>query len=527
LATYSASKFFVRGFTEAMNIEWERHGIHVCDVMPNFVATPMMDAAHGDIVDLIGINLTAEDAAKTIARAAEDRTGGSTPPSSCAVMNNTPPRKPSSPNKIRALRRLLTTRPPERKIDMSRHSLNGKSVIVTGASGGIGSATVAALVAKGARVTLVDLSQDAVDKVATALPASQVLSLAADVTSVDQMTTVTTACVERFGKIDVVLPNAGIANDPPTTLAAANLDAYERVIDVDLLGVVRTIKPALAQIIENRGYVLITASIYAFFNGVINSAYAASKAGVEMLGRSLRLELAPDGASAGVLYPGSVATPLVDATRRHNPARHRDQRTPLSRPAGQLHRALADRRGSDQGHRESSRADHRAQALGARLSHAWNPRHGRRQAARARQRGAAVDQAHRRRGARPADSARPLKLSSDAPAGNSRIPVRPLRSGHAPSRRGRDTFSRITRQGFEPMAWGVAKCAATFFRKAFSTRHQLAARAAVARMAGRAAGGGCARRKERYQWAHRGAATPDGLQHLLSRGEMGRRRCAR
>ncbi|ABH00001.1 probable short-chain dehydrogenase (plasmid) [Rhodococcus jostii RHA1] len=72
-ATYSASKFWVRGFTEAMNIEWERHGIHVCDIMPNFVATPMMDAAHGDIVDSIGINLTADDVATTILEAAEDR----------------------------------------------------------------------------------------------------------------------------------------------------------------------------------------------------------------------------------------------------------------------------------------------------------------------------------------------------------------------------------------------------------------------------------------------------------------------
>lgn len=72
-ATYSASKFFVRGFTEAMNIEWERHGIHVCDIMPNFVDTPMMEAAHGAIVDNIGINLTAADVANTIVRAAEDR----------------------------------------------------------------------------------------------------------------------------------------------------------------------------------------------------------------------------------------------------------------------------------------------------------------------------------------------------------------------------------------------------------------------------------------------------------------------
>ncbi|MBF6451087.1 SDR family oxidoreductase [Nocardia aobensis] len=72
-ATYSASKFWVRGFTEAMNIEWERHGIHVCDIMPNFVATPMMETSHGDIVDSIGINLTADQVADTILEAVGDR----------------------------------------------------------------------------------------------------------------------------------------------------------------------------------------------------------------------------------------------------------------------------------------------------------------------------------------------------------------------------------------------------------------------------------------------------------------------
>lgn len=97
-ATYSASKFFVRGFTEALNIEWERHDIHVCDVMPNFVATAMMDAAHGDIVDSIGINLTAEDVAKTIVKAAENRTRVhwvvDTPKLKVvrAILNRTPPR---------------------------------------------------------------------------------------------------------------------------------------------------------------------------------------------------------------------------------------------------------------------------------------------------------------------------------------------------------------------------------------------------------------------------------------------------
>jgi NAD(P)-dependent dehydrogenase (short-subunit alcohol dehydrogenase family) len=70
-ASYSASKFWVKGFTEALNIEWERHGIYVCSVMPNFVATPMMDAAHGPIVDSVGIHLTPADVAKTVWRAVQ------------------------------------------------------------------------------------------------------------------------------------------------------------------------------------------------------------------------------------------------------------------------------------------------------------------------------------------------------------------------------------------------------------------------------------------------------------------------
>ena len=203
---------------------------------------------------------------------------------------------------------------------MPRYPLADRAVIITGAAGGIGAASARALVARRAQVTLVDLSQAAVDELAASLPADRVLARAADVTNVEQMIGVVEATRARFGKVDVVFANAGIANDPPMTLDAAELEAYERVIEVDLLGVVRTIKPALPEVIANQGYVLITASIYAFVNGVINSAYAVSKAGIEMLGRSLRLELAPAGASAGVLYPGWVATPLVTVVRGRDPA---------------------------------------------------------------------------------------------------------------------------------------------------------------------------------------------------------------
>lgn len=72
-AVYSASKFFVRGLTEAMNIEWERHGIHVSDVMPNFVRTPMMAGVSGKLVDAVGIHLTADDVVAAIWASVGDR----------------------------------------------------------------------------------------------------------------------------------------------------------------------------------------------------------------------------------------------------------------------------------------------------------------------------------------------------------------------------------------------------------------------------------------------------------------------
>ena len=72
-ASYSASKFWVKGFTEAINIEWDRHGIYVCDVMPNFVATPMMQNLDGKIVQSIGIKLNANDVSATIWKAIQNR----------------------------------------------------------------------------------------------------------------------------------------------------------------------------------------------------------------------------------------------------------------------------------------------------------------------------------------------------------------------------------------------------------------------------------------------------------------------
>jgi NAD(P)-dependent dehydrogenase (short-subunit alcohol dehydrogenase family) len=97
----------------------------------------------------------------------------------------------------------------------------------------------------------------------------------------------------------------------PATVYSCDEQEFERIVEVDLLGVWRTIKAALPEILRNGGQVLVTASVYSFVNGMVNAPYAASKAAVEMLARSLRAELGGTGATASVLYPGWVATSIA------------------------------------------------------------------------------------------------------------------------------------------------------------------------------------------------------------------------
>jgi NAD(P)-dependent dehydrogenase (short-subunit alcohol dehydrogenase family) len=191
------------------------------------------------------------------------------------------------------------------------YSTRDKVVLITGATGGIGRATARALHRRGANVVLTGRRREILEAVARELGGDRTLAISADVTDRQSIDAAVMAAVERFGGLDVVIANAGTAVDPPTTVAAVDERQFERVIETDLLGVWRTVRAALPQIIARRGHVLLTSSIYAYFNGVVNAPYAVSKAGVEQLGRALRTELAPHGATAGVLYPGWVATPLI------------------------------------------------------------------------------------------------------------------------------------------------------------------------------------------------------------------------
>lgn len=196
------------------------------------------------------------------------------------------------------------------------YPVDGKVALITGAAGGIGLATAAALHKRGASVVLTDLDAVATQKAADSIaPAGspggeRLLALAADVTDRASLDAAVEAAVERFGGLDIAVANAGIA-PPVATVSAMTDEDFHRVIDVNLIGVWNTVKAALPQVKQRQGHIVTVASIYAFLNGAGQSPYAMAKAGVEQLGRALRAELSAYEASAGVAYFGFIDTAMV------------------------------------------------------------------------------------------------------------------------------------------------------------------------------------------------------------------------
>ena len=195
---------------------------------------------------------------------------------------------------------------------MMAYELKGKTILITGAAGGIGAAAARELYARGAQLVLTDLRQRDVDTLSGEFDASRCLALAMDVTDMAATRAVVAQAVDRFGRLDIAFANAGIAWTRPKTVLTADEAEFERIIEVDLLGVWRTVKAALPEVLRNAGQVVATSSIYAFLNGTINAPYALSKSAVESLMRSVRSELAGTGASASTLYPGWVETTMTD-----------------------------------------------------------------------------------------------------------------------------------------------------------------------------------------------------------------------
>ena len=198
------------------------------------------------------------------------------------------------------------------------YELRDRRVLITGAARGVGAETARRLAARGARLALVGLEPERLEALAGELGAAAAW-WEADVRDAAALRQAVDAAAERLGGIDVVVANAGIA-PPVTTIAAVDPEAFERVIDVNLLGVWRTVRAALPHVRARRGYVLCIASLAAALHSPLAAPYNMSKAGVEALANSLRLEVEGDGVAVGCAYFGFIDTDMVRDTFAESPA---------------------------------------------------------------------------------------------------------------------------------------------------------------------------------------------------------------
>jgi NAD(P)-dependent dehydrogenase (short-subunit alcohol dehydrogenase family) len=204
---------------------------------------------------------------------------------------------------------------------MPLYDPNGRVALITGGARGIGYETARQLHQRGASVALVDIDADEVREAAERI-GERAIGIATDVTNPGSIRAAVAQTVERFGGVDIAMANAGIAPPTTTTIRMVSGEEWERVIEINLLGVWHTVRAVLPQVAERHGHIVVVSSAYAIANGMLSSAYAVAKSGVEAFGRSLRTELAPLGASAGVAYFGFVDTKLVqDAFARQDTGR--------------------------------------------------------------------------------------------------------------------------------------------------------------------------------------------------------------
>jgi NAD(P)-dependent dehydrogenase (short-subunit alcohol dehydrogenase family) len=229
-------------------------------------------------------------------------------------------------------------------------AMAGKRILVTGAARGIGAALAERLASQGARLALVGLEPEALAAVAERCGEGTFVA-ECDVSDKGQVFAAMDAAAEALGGLDVVVANAGIATAGPLRLQDVSL--WERVIEINLLGVMYTDRAALPHLERSRGYLLNIASSAAALRAPGLSAYCAAKAGVEALSDCVRMELAPRGVGVGVAYFLFLDTDMVRDAERELPGGERSRRRvpgpfaktyPLAPAVDEVVAAISERR---------------------------------------------------------------------------------------------------------------------------------------------------------------------------------------
>ncbi len=189
--------------------------------------------------------------------------------------------------------------------------LKDKVVLITGAAGGIGIAAAKAFAKEGAKLALVDLNEDALKKASEQVEASEILLVPADVTNEDQVKNYVDKTVEKYGRIDVFINNAGV-NGANATITEQSEKNLRFVMDVNFFGAYYGLKYVLHVMQEQKsGSVVNTASNGGWLGAPGMSVYVASKHALVGLTKTAALEMAPYGVRVNGVAPGATNTDMM------------------------------------------------------------------------------------------------------------------------------------------------------------------------------------------------------------------------
>ncbi|MBA3415398.1 MAG: SDR family oxidoreductase [Chloroflexia bacterium] len=190
--------------------------------------------------------------------------------------------------------------------------LDGRAGIVTGGGRGIGAAIVREAARLGAGVVVADVSVEACQETLAAgtEDGGEVVAFAADVRRFTDLERTRGACLDRFGRLDFVVANAGVGDS--SSMAAGDPERWKRTLDVNVLGVAHTVRAVLPTMLaQGDGHIVLIASVSGRVSYVGEPIYEASKWAVVGLGNALRMETAGTGVRVTLIEPGVADTPLA------------------------------------------------------------------------------------------------------------------------------------------------------------------------------------------------------------------------
>jgi NADP-dependent 3-hydroxy acid dehydrogenase YdfG len=223
------------------------------------------------------------------------------------------------------------------------NNIEGKVVVITGASSGLGEATARLLSAEGASVVLGARRADRIQSLANELTGSgggKALAITTDVTDYDQVKKLVNAAVQTYGRVDVIINNAGLMPNSP--LERLKIEDWDRMIDVNIKGVLYGIAAVLPYMKEQKaGHIINVSSVAGHKVRAGGAVYAATKHAVRALSEGLRQEVNPYNIRTTVISPGAVATELPDSVTEPDVAENMRKVYDVAIPADSFARAVA------------------------------------------------------------------------------------------------------------------------------------------------------------------------------------------